>query len=126
MEIFYIAAGIMSILGGFFALMAWVQARSLKKEYGRDQDRQNKKIKVVLQLGDRSLELPGEFRRADLTRAEILGRIGMIPRKTKEKFSVRYFNTPEFFSQINQIMTSDGDAILTISCTEDEFQQFDV
>ncbi len=68
-----------------------------------------------------------ELRRAELTRAEILGRLGMIPMKTKgSRFSLSYLNKPEFLAQINQIMDGSGDAVLTIPCTQEEFEQFDL
>ncbi|MEH2267549.1 MAG: hypothetical protein V7K68_03805 [Nostoc sp.] len=101
---------------------------SLHQEFEQDQKRQEQKIAVILQSGARQrLELPVELRRAELTRAEILGRIGMIPMKVKgQRFSLEYLNTPDFLRQINHILASDGNSILTIPCDESEYAQFDL
>jgi hypothetical protein len=52
----------------------------------------------------------------------------MIPLKNKEKnrFSLSYLNTTGFIQQLNQIINGNGDGILTISCDDDEFDQFDL
>jgi len=122
-----LAGAIASILGAIFALMAWVKARLVQKRLESEQARQNKKVTVTLQHGSQKLELPVELRRAELTRAEILGRLGMIPMKNKgQRFSLGFLNTPEFLKQLNQIMNSDGDAVLAIPCTKEEYEQFDL
>jgi hypothetical protein len=122
------AASICSILSVLFSLLAWLKAKRIHKELIKEQQRQNKKIKVILNYGDKKLELPMELRRVELTRAEILGRLGMIPMKGKgqQRFSLGYINKPEFLQQINNIAVSDGEFILTIPCNEDEFSQFDI
>lgn len=120
-------ADLIGIVGAFFALFAWLQTRRLREEYQREQDRQNRKVTVTLQHGAESLELPMELRRAELTRAEILGRLGMIPMKDKGKrFSIGHLNRPHFLRQINQIRDNDGDADLLIPCTKEELDQFDI
>ena len=93
---------------------------------GADSDRGGEdKISVVLSYGVEKLELPVEIRRKEFSRAEILGRIGMIPlKKTGKRFSLGYLNSVEFLKQINQINEGDGDSILTIPCNETEFSQF--
>ncbi|MCG8349959.1 MAG: hypothetical protein MI924_19515 [Chloroflexales bacterium] len=127
MEWFSYIADIIGIGGAIFALFAWIQSFQLRKEIAREQRRQHKKITVVLQHGSEDLELPVELRRAELTRAEVLGRLGMIPMKTKgQRFALDYLHTPAFLHQINQISESDEDAILTIPCKSEEFTQFDM
>lgn len=120
-------ADIAGILGAIFALFAWIQTRQLRKEIEKEKQRMNKKVTVTLSLGQQKIEVPVDLRRAELTRAEVLGRLGMIPRKgEKGQFSLRYLNTPDFFKQINQIIDGTGDSVLTISCTPEEFEQFDI
>jgi hypothetical protein len=101
---------------------------SLHRELELEQKRQEQKISVILQNGARQrLELPVELRRAELTRAEILGRIGMTPMKERGKrFSLEYLNTSDFLRQINQILASDNNSILTLPCNESEYAQFDL
>lgn len=100
----------------------------LHQDYEQRLRLQQQKISVILQNGGRNrLELPIELRRAELTRAEVLGRIGMIPMKSKgQRFTLNYLSTREFLIQINQILEGNGDSILTIPCSEIEFQQFDL
>lgn len=128
MELFNAIGSFVSILAALFSLLAWLKARRVQKDLQNEKARQSKKITVTLQHGGKgSLELPVELRRAELTRAEILGRLGMIPMKTKgSRFSLSYLNKPEFLAQINQIMDGSGDAVLTIPCTQEEFEQFDL
>lgn len=100
---------------------------SLHQEFTQAQKRQEQKISVILQNGRQRIELPVELRRAELTRAEVLGRIGMIPMKAKgQRFSLVHLSTPEFLRQINQILSSDGDSTLIIPCNAEEFEQFDL
>lgn len=97
----------------------------LRNELELEQKRQEQKITVTLNNGGSRLELPVELRRAEFSRAEILGRIGMIPMKEKGKrFSLNYLNSPDFLRQINQILAGEKDAILIIPCDESEFTQF--
>ena len=125
MELFNAIGSSVSILAAFFSLLAWLKARRIQKDLQTETARQSKTVSVTLQHGGRKIELPVELRRADFTRPEILGRLGMIPMKTKgSRFSLSYLNTSEFLKQINQIMDGHGDAVLTIPCTEEEFEQF--
>ncbi|MBK8024623.1 MAG: hypothetical protein IPK19_25155 [Chloroflexi bacterium] len=51
----------------------------------------------------------------------------MIPMREKgARFSLSYLHTPEFWRQINQVLESEQDALLTIPCTDDELRQFDL
>ncbi|MCA9962967.1 MAG: hypothetical protein KC423_01945 [Anaerolineales bacterium] len=121
-------ADIIGILGAIFALFAWLQARALKQAADEEKNRQNKKVQVVLQHGGKRIELPVQLRRIELTRSEILGRIGMLPLTKKGgRFSLDYLSTPQFLQQINQISGGqEEENVLTISCTEEEFNQFDL
>lgn len=120
-------ADVIGILGAIFALLAWLQARALKQTADEEKKRQNKKVQVVLQHGGKRIELPVQLRRIELTRSEILGRIGMLPLKRKgERFSLDYLSTPQFLQQINQVSEGQQESVLTISCTEEEFNQFDL
>jgi hypothetical protein len=100
---------------------------SINKQLEQAKKHQQQKISVVLQNGGKTLELPVELYRSEFTRAEILGRVGMIPCKVKgQRFSLEYFSKKEFLNQINQIASNDGDAAFTIPCNDSEFSQFDL
>ena len=121
-------ADLIGIIGAIFALFAWLQTRQLKKIQEKEQIRQNKKIKVVLNHGSEKIELPIELRRAEFNRAEILGRIGMIPMKYKEqkRFKLEYLHSVQFYQQVTQIMDGMNEGLLTIPCSTEEFHQFDL
>ena len=78
-------ADILGVLGGIAAFFAWLQSRKVSEELEAERQRKDKKIRVILSYGADELELPVEMRRGEFTRAEILGRIGMIPMKTAGK-----------------------------------------
>ena len=107
-------------MGGIFATLAWLKLRAL--------DRLDEPVAVFLSLtsGEQKIELPLQMRRRDLTRAEFLGRMGMIPMKEKGKrFALRYLFTPEFISGINEV--ADGKtSVLEIPCSKEEIDQFDL
>ena len=127
MNFFNFLGSVASILGAIFALMAWIKASRVEKGLQDEKVRQSKKITVALQHGADKIELPIELTRAELTRAEVLGRIGMIPmQKVGSRFELKYTNTPEFLKQINNIMRNAEEDILTIPCSEDEIKQFNL
>lgn len=127
MELLSPIADVVGILGAFFALFAWIKARQVRQILEKERWRQNELVKVILSYGAEKLELPVALRREELTRAEILGRLGMIPMKTKgQRFSLGYLNTAGFLEQITQILNGSRGTTLIISCTEEEFHQFDL
>lgn len=120
-------ADAIGIVGAFFAIAAWWQARQIKKEMDAEKKRQQKTIRIVLSHGDEKIELPVPLLRAELTRQEVLGRIGMIPmKKQNERYSIRYLNTVEFWEQLTQVMEGVGDSIFTIPLKGGELEQFDL
>ena len=126
MEYLSTAADIIGILGAVFALFAWRKARQVQQELRHEQQRQQKKVTVVLQCGAKERELPIQLQRAELTRAEVMGILGMLPMKERGKrFSIDSVSTRDFLERINDIITSDGDRRLIIHCQQAEFDQFD-
>jgi hypothetical protein len=100
---------------------------SINEQLAEAQERQQQKISVILQNGGKRLELPVELYRSEFTRAEILGRVGMIPCKVKgQRFNLEYFSKKEFLDQVNQIASGSGNAMFIIPCNDLEFSQFDL
>lgn len=127
LEAISLIGSLASIGGAVFALMAWAKAGRIQEELALEKKRLNKSITVTLQYGSKQIKLPMDFRRADLTRAEVLGRLGMIPMKDiGKRFSISYLSSPEFLKQIDMIVEGDGESLLTIPCNETEFHQFDL
>jgi len=127
MSFFNFLGSVASILGAIFALMAWIKASKIEQELQTEKARQSKKITVALHNGDTKIDLPIELTRAELTRAEVLGRIGMIPmQESGKRFQLKYTNTSEFLKQIGNIMRNPEEDILTIPCNKDEIKQFNL
>jgi len=117
----------LSILGTFFALRAWIKSRQVENFLISEKERLNKKIIVKLQYGSDEIKLPVDLRREEFSRAEVLGRLGMIPMKeTSKRFSIDYLHHTDFFKQISLILEGNDDAILIIPCKEHEFNQFNI
>ena len=127
MEWLGIAADVIGIAGAVFAFLAWLVSLNTARKAKLEEKRQNKKILVQLRSGSSYFDLLVPLRRSELTRAEVLGRVGMLPLKDPSKrFSIRYLNSPEFLKRLNEIIGGDGSPTLEISCDLQELQQFDV
>ncbi len=108
------------------------EANIERQKREKEELRKNDLIEVILEDNmHRKIKLPKKIRRSFLTRQEIMGRIGAIPRipteskSTKQgRFQIEYTNTREFIDNIDQLYTSDGKQ-LVIKCQENEIQQFD-
>lgn len=119
-------ADVVGVLGAVFALLAWTQAQRLQQNFEREQQRQQKKVTIVLAHGPEQYELPIQLQRAELTRSEVMGVLGMIPMKERGKrFSIGFVSTKDFLDKINEIIKSDGDQRLLIPCQKVEYEQFD-
>ncbi len=122
-------ADVLSVIGSVFAFFAWTQAKINSKQMTKEKERMNSRIKIILteNVSKRQILLPVHLRRLELTRAELLGRIGMIPRKNKSEFFVlSYLNSSSFFQELNRIQTSNQEENLVIPCSREEIEQFDV
>lgn len=76
--------------------------------------------------GDRKVELPLSLLRRDVTRAELLGRIGMLPmREAGRRFSLRALSSPAFLAGINEVAEGKTSR-LVIPATTEEIEQFDI
>lgn len=114
------AANVFDFVGGFAAVWVFFKIRAL--------DRLNEPVSVFLLLtsGEKKIELPLEMRRRDLSRAEILGRLGMVPMKNVgARFAFRHLSTSDFIRSINEVMDRKSRE-LVIPCSEQEFDQFDI
>ena len=131
MEIMNIVGSVSDIAGFagvFFALFAWLQARRTAKDLSRERDRLAKKIHIVLVFAHEGNErvLPVALRRGELTRAELLGRLGMMPMaEAGKRFSLRFLSTPEFLAKLEAAQEADGEFRFEIPCADaQEFNQF--
>lgn len=104
----------------------------LRQEAKREADLQNTGIDIVLRErgGRRSYTLPLPLRRRDVTRSEVMGRIGCIPRHDPSKsYTIRYTNSFAFVQQILNFenLTYTGPRRIEVWCSSGiEMDQFDV
>ena len=127
LEIMGAIADTIGIAGALFSLWAWQNTKQIKEHQKQERKRLAQRIRIVLNYGERNIELPIGLQRSELTRAEIFGRIGMIPMKTAgQRFSLLYLNTPEFLEQLEQIREGTTKSVFTIPCTEAEIEQFQI
>lgn len=118
---------IADVVGISAALFAGWQAYKIRQERKQEKERRDKRVKVTLKSTTHKIDLPFELRRGETTRAEILGRIGMIPMKDKSKrFELQHLNTREFLKNVNEIMDGNDDTELVIPCTDGEIEQFNL
>lgn len=113
-------SNIAGFVGAFFSVAIWVKMKL-------DEKKANEEINVFLELynGDSLKTLPLSMLRKDISRAEILGRLGMLPMGEKGKrFSIRYLADNSFIGNINDI-TKNKTNKLIILVNNDELNQFD-
>jgi len=131
-DIFNVIAGLVSIVGTIFAYSAWRQAQQVNKTLEQEKERQNKNVKVMLKDPTHHIVLPFDLRRRETTRAEILGRIGMIPLmplpdgKPRPRFEILYTNTESFLRKMYEIIDGKDDAEFEITCESGELDQFNL
>ncbi|MCX6180262.1 MAG: hypothetical protein NT163_13030 [Chlorobiales bacterium] len=67
------------------------------------------------------------LRHIELTRAELLGRLGIIPMNNKHnRFALSYLHTSSFLEELNRIQALNQEENLLIPCSSSEIDQFDV
>lgn len=125
-------ADIIGVAGAFFAGFAWYKTRQLQRVWKREEERLDKKVKVILKGPTEHIRLAFDLRRRETTRAEILGRIGMIPLlplpdgKPKTRFEIDYTNTEEFLKRMYEIIDGKDDEEFIIICEPKEIEQFNL
>lgn len=129
MDYLSLSSDLIGITGAIFALLAWLQSRMLRDEIARERERMEQEVSIKMVLSGSNQEqekiLPLNLKRRELTRAELLGRIGMIPmREPGRRFSLAYLSTPDFLSQINIAQVAGHVFTIIIPCSEVEFNQF--
>lgn len=120
-----------TLLGIASAMVAAWNARKLRQETKRKWQKSAELIRVILRATDnggiKELTPPVDLKRGELTRAELLGLIGMIPMKEKGKrFELGFFNTGEFLQRLAHLRDAEGEFEFVIPCTTEEISQFKV
>jgi len=114
-----------TIIGLFSVIIAAWSAWKLRRETKRQWQKENEQIRVILRSDTREITLPVELQRGGLTRAELLGLIGMLPMQEKGKrFELCFLHTHEFSQRLAMVRNSDVDFEFVVQCNEEELDQF--
>lgn len=115
------AANMLQVGGAVFAALIWANQRRMERAA-----RESVSVLLTLEGGGREVLLPLEIIRRDVSRAEILGRIGMLPMREKgARFSLRAVSTPAFMRALNEVVAG-RTATLRVPCTQEELGQFEL
>ena len=107
------------------AMIAAWSTWKLRRETKRQWQKENEQIRVILRSKTREITLPVELQRGGLTRAELLGLIGMLPMQDKGKrFELCFLHTHEFSQRLAMVRNSDVDFEFIVQCSEEELDQF--
>lgn len=113
-----IVTGLLAFLGTTFSASMWL--RQILRERKM---REPVPIRIVVEDG-RRYELPIQPPRRIVTRAEVLGLLGMIPSR-QLRFDWKYFLDAPFLQHVEEVYRGKRDA-LEISLTAEEFAQLDL
>lgn len=123
-DVLGVTANIIGILGAIAATFAWLQSQSIKAQLDNEAKRQNERIRVILYNEDNEtnrIELPARIRRRDVSRAEVLGRIGMI--NQGKRFDIVSLNSKEFIECLDNIAVGSSNQTLKIPLTRSEYEE---
>ncbi len=119
------------ITTGFFSLLILDRISSGREREDRRNlnaalARNQQKIEVIFveKESKKSHFLPLEMIREEFSRAEVLARIGMLPKiKKGDRFSIEYTGEQEFLRGINAVLAYETTK-LVIECAKEELEQF--
>jgi len=121
-DILAVSADIVGLISAVAAVIAAIKANQINRKLEIERERGDQQIEIILQNGRNTIDLPSPIRRKDLSRAELLGRIGMI--KPEKRFQLESLNTEKFFKDLDAVVNSSDQKILTISLTDSDYNQF--
>lgn len=105
-----------------FSMMVWFNQRR-KQRYDNDL------IRIGLQVSDTGLlaTLKGGIRRKNLTRAEVLGLLGMLPKRAGDtsRYCLEGLSHAVFFDELEAAQVDGTVRDVVIPCSQAEFEQFD-
>jgi len=124
-----ITADTIGIVVAAAALINTMKIRSFQEQ---EQARLDQKIKIRLvhkyeDGSQRYIDIPGQMRREEMTRSEVLGWIGMLPMSPEnvgKRYKIESLSQDKFHNRMNEIQEANGEMIFEIDCTEDELRQF--
>jgi len=107
----------------FAALFSFLNWRSVRQQKNFNESL----ISVELHSGvAEPYILPGKIRRKNLTRAEVRGMIGEIPTHDNVRFGIAFLHGEAFYKLLEHVQSDQQRTNITIQCTEDEMNQFEI
>jgi len=113
-------ADILGIGAVIASILAWWQARKVNRRLDAEEKRLSQPITIVLKNGAEHIPLPAPIQRRFLTRAELLGRLGMI--RPEKRFTLSSLNTETFFTDLDNTINGTDTMTLTIKLTDADYQ----
>lgn len=113
-------SNIAGAVGGIVSAIGVVKLRAAQRRA-----LEHVEVQLLLEGEDRTFALPLEMLRKDISRAELLGRLGMATRNQGQRYSLRAMSTPAFMRAINEVVEGKS-STLVILCTKEELDQFAV
>lgn len=123
MEAIGAIADILGVIGFFiapFSIGGWLQARRVNRRLDAEEKRLSQMITIILKSGSKQHELPAPIQRRFLTRAELLGRLGMVRPEIRMTYSL---NKKEFFKDLDAVINGKEAMTLIIDIPESDYQQ---
>jgi len=115
-------------LGALFAFFAWLSVLWGQRQEKKEAVRLAEKIELRLEIGEggEGIVLPVPIRRREVSRAELLGRLGMLPMaEAGKRFSLRHLSTAAFLESLDAIQDG-SETVLKIPASQAEIDQFDL
>ena len=114
-----------TIIGLISVVIAAWNAWKLRRETKRQWQKESEQICVILRGSSQEIKLAVELQRGNLTRAELLGLIGLLPMKEKgNRFQIDFLSTHKFSQRLAHVRNSDIAFEFVVDCDDDELEQF--
>jgi len=119
-EVIAQASNIAGAIGGIVAAIGVVKMLATQRRA-----LEHVEVQLRLEGEGRTVALPLEMLRKDISRAELLGRLGMALKNQGQRFSLKALSTPAFMRAVNEVVEG-RTSTLVIPCTKEELDQFAV
>lgn len=107
-------AEVMTLAAVLFVLNSWIESRRARRIIEQEKVRQSHLFQILLKTyyGSKSYLLKVSLHRSDLSRAEVLGLLRIIPWRRSSLFiPKRYVSSLSFVRQVDAISNADGSAM---------------
>lgn len=115
-----------SVLGLISALVAAISSTVNLRMQRAEERRKREPVKVYVRASSATtIELPLALKRGDFTRAELMGRLGMLAKDQSKNLRIKALSSSALLKQIIDV-TEDGASSVIIECEQEELDQIDL